>query len=134
MPLINVSVIHRLSHGSLNRLLRPIKFFTETKSFHSVSNLNSCLLSKSGKACQPLNIVRWQFDFSKTPPKIERRSEWFSGKRKLPRTSKERNLTTLLYLVSLAVLTTGASYAAVPLYRIFCQVVLSSINNFVLGQ
>jgi hypothetical protein len=41
---------------------------------------------------------------------------------RVPRTSKERNLTTLLYLISLAVLTAGASYAAVPLYRIFCQV------------
>ena len=38
-----------------------------------------------------------------------------------PKTSRERNLTTLLYLISAAVGTTGAAYAAVPLYRAFCQ-------------
>ena len=30
-------------------------------------------------------------------------------------------MTTLLYLISAAIATTGASYAAVPLYRAFCQ-------------
>ena len=30
-------------------------------------------------------------------------------------------MTTLLYLVSAAVATTGAAYASVPLYRVFCQ-------------
>lgn len=35
-------------------------------------------------------------------------------------TSAEKNTTTLLYLISLAILTAGASYAAVPLYRMFC--------------
>ena len=38
-----------------------------------------------------------------------------------PKTSRERNLTTLLYLISAAVGTTGAAYVAVPLYRAFCQ-------------
>jgi cytochrome c oxidase assembly protein subunit 11 len=36
-------------------------------------------------------------------------------------TTAERNKTTLTYLVSLLILTVGASYAAVPMYRIFCQ-------------
>ncbi len=36
-------------------------------------------------------------------------------------TTSERNKTTLLYLASVMILTVGASYAAVPLYRIFCQ-------------
>ena len=35
--------------------------------------------------------------------------------------SRDRNITTLLYLISAAVLTCGASYAAVPLYRMFCS-------------
>ena len=30
-------------------------------------------------------------------------------------------MTTLLYLISAAIATAGASYAAVPLYRVFCQ-------------
>ena len=30
-------------------------------------------------------------------------------------------MTTLLYLISAAVATTGAAYASVPLYRVFCQ-------------
>ena len=38
-----------------------------------------------------------------------------------PKTTRERNLTTLLYLLSAAIATTGAAYAAVPLYRVFCQ-------------
>ena len=33
----------------------------------------------------------------------------------------QREKTTLLYVVSLAILTVGVSYAAVPLYRIYCQ-------------
>ena len=37
------------------------------------------------------------------------------------KTTKERSDTTMMYLVSLVILTVGASYAAVPLYRIFCQ-------------
>lgn len=52
-----------------------------------------------------------QFKFSKPPP---------SG-RPLPKTTRERNRTTLLYLISAAIATVGASYAAVPLYRVFCQ-------------
>ena len=38
-----------------------------------------------------------------------------------PKTTRERNVTTLLYLISAAIATAGASYAAVPLYRVFCQ-------------
>eukprot|EP00088_Acartia_fossae_P015869 TRINITY_DN187_c0_g1_i1.p1 TRINITY_DN187_c0_g1~~TRINITY_DN187_c0_g1_i1.p1 ORF type:complete len:264 (-),score=55.40 TRINITY_DN187_c0_g1_i1:253-1044(-) len=38
-----------------------------------------------------------------------------------PRTTHEKNLTTFYYLCSMAVLTVGAAYAAVPLYRAFCQ-------------
>ncbi len=51
-----------------------------------------------------------QFSYSRKPPP-----------RKPPRTTKERSQTTLFYLLSLAVATAGASYAAVPLYRVFCQ-------------
>jgi len=39
----------------------------------------------------------------------------------MPKTTRERNLTTLLYLISAAIATAGASYAAVPLYKVFCQ-------------
>ncbi len=52
-----------------------------------------------------------KFDFSRGPV-LPRRP---------PPTSKERSRTTLYYLLSLAVATAGASYAAVPLYRVFCQ-------------
>lgn len=34
---------------------------------------------------------------------------------------KQRNKSVILYLASVAVLTVGLSYAAVPLYRMFCQ-------------
>ena len=36
--------------------------------------------------------------------------------------SKERNRTTMMYVASAVIVTVGATYAAVPLYRIFCQV------------
>eukprot|EP00092_Neocalanus_flemingeri_P011403 GFUD01012286.1.p1 GENE.GFUD01012286.1~~GFUD01012286.1.p1 ORF type:complete len:263 (-),score=54.75 GFUD01012286.1:92-880(-) len=55
--------------------------------------------------------IRTQFKFSKAPPST----------RPLPKTTRERNRTTLLYLISAAIGTVGASYAAVPLYRVFCQ-------------
>ena len=64
----------------------------------------------------PANVIhiprRYKYDFSK---------EKMDPRRPLPMTSRERNMSTFLYLLSLAVLTVGASYAAVPLYRIFCQ-------------
>ena len=46
---------------------------------------------------------------------------WFFSGRPRPKTTRERNITTLLYLLSAAIATTGAAYAAVPLYRVFCQ-------------
>jgi len=38
-----------------------------------------------------------------------------------PLNTHQRNMTTLLYTMSAAVATVGLSYAAVPLYRAFCQ-------------
>ena len=55
-----------------------------------------------------------QFKFGKQSPLP-------SGRPRRPKTSRERNVTTLLYLISAAVATTGAAYASVPLYRVFCQ-------------
>jgi len=48
-----------------------------------------------------------------------RKKRKFGGK--LPLTTAERNTSTFLYLCSLAIATVGASYAAVPLYRAYCQ-------------
>ena len=36
---------------------------------------------------------------------------------------QKRNRTTAIYTIALAIVVLGASYAAVPLYRIFCQVI-----------
>jgi len=60
--------------------------------------------------------IRNLFDFSKQEKPFSKNEKWFR-KPKMYKTSKERNQTTFLYLMSLAVLTAGASYAAVPLYR-----------------
>lgn len=35
---------------------------------------------------------------------------------------KEKIRSTLNYMIALGIMTVGLSYAAVPLYRIFCQV------------
>ena len=39
-----------------------------------------------------------------------------------PRSASRQSNTTLLYIASTVVLVLGAAYAAVPLYRLFCQV------------
>jgi len=45
----------------------------------------------------------------------------FFRKVRRPRTTAEKNRTTVLYLSSAVIATVGASYAAVPLYKVFCQ-------------
>jgi len=40
----------------------------------------------------------------------------------------EKNRSTVYYVVALGVLVGGLSYAAVPLYRIFCQVEFNFVN------
>ena len=42
---------------------------------------------------------------------------------------QQRNRTTAIYTVALVVVVLGASYAAVPLYRIFCQVSIGNSNT-----
>jgi len=74
------------------------------------------------------HICRFKsFDFTKkeTTP-IKNANWWTKWKRETVKyerqlTSAEKNTSTLLYLISLAILTAGASYAAVPLYRMFCS-------------
>ena len=43
---------------------------------------------------------------------------------------QQRNRTTAIYTVALVVVVLGVSYAAVPLYRIFCQVRIGTISNY----
>jgi len=66
-----------------------------------------------------------RFDFSKKKA-VEKPKDFFGNdsffrRKRRPQTSAQRNLTTMLYVIGVAVLTTGMSYAAVPLYRMFCQ-------------
>jgi len=46
---------------------------------------------------------------------------FFAVKEEKFQSSKERNRTTMMYVASAVIVTVGATYAAVPLYRIFCQ-------------
>lgn len=72
-------------------------------------------------------IFRSKFDFTKKSSQnpVQRHNRWVRFKRLFfksnTKTSAERSKTTLIYMLGLAILTTGASYAAVPLYRVFCQ-------------
>ena len=50
------------------------------------------------------------FNFTRKPPPTENL-----------KTSRQRKQTSLLYVLALAVVTAGGSYAAVPLYKMFCQ-------------
>jgi len=77
------------------------------------------------------HICRFKsFDFSKkdiNSSPVKNANWWTKWKRQTIRyetqalSSRDRNISTLLYLISAAVLTCGASYAAVPLYRMFCS-------------
>jgi len=55
-------------------------------------------------------LRRTQFNFGKKPKPLQP-----------PRTKVDESRTTMMYLYALALATAGAAYAAVPLYRIFCQ-------------
>ena len=44
-------------------------------------------------------------------------------------TFHERNKTTAIYAIALAVAVMGFSYLAVPLYRLFCQVLFSHVKE-----
>mgnify|MGYP006973421489 CR=1 FL=1 len=44
-------------------------------------------------------------------------------------TFHERNKTTAIYVIALAVAVMGFSYLAVPLYRLFCQVLFSNVKG-----
>jgi hypothetical protein len=67
-------------------------------------------------------VFRFMFIVTEHNP-VKNANSWTKWKRKSIQyqTTAERNKSTLLYLLSLAILTAGASYAAVPLYRMFCQ-------------
>jgi len=51
----------------------------------------------------------------------KRFDKFFEVKEQPPIPSKERNRTSMMYVASAVMFTVGATYAAVPLYRIFCQ-------------
>jgi len=77
-----------------------------------------------------LHICRFKsFDFSNNKKEIspiKNANSWTKWKRKYTAyernmTSQDKALSTLFYMLSLAILTTGAAYAAVPLYRMFCS-------------
>ena len=85
---------------------RLLKVQTVVKTFPNMSLRGSCRqLHRNVTGFQ-----NPQFKFTrKEPPKV------------LPKTTSQKSKTTLFYLMALGVATVGASYAAVPLYRIFCQ-------------
>lgn len=88
-------------------------------------NLNVTTNTKKSIICLQISCRHKSFDFSgKNNSPVKNANWWTKWKRKSIQyqTTAERNKSTLLYLLSLAILTAGASYAAVPLYRMFCQV------------
>ena len=97
----------------------------------STRNFALCQASFKRNICT--NVIRFNQNKPKKSPikrwneerenqfwtKFDRWFESFEKQTHIP--SKERNRTTILYLISSCLLTVGAAYAAVPLYRIFCQ-------------
>ena len=98
-------------------------------SIRKVSAINEIQPSKNVKTkMQDLKMFQaneWIFTLILDP--VKDANWWTVWKRKVikfekqQQTTAEKNKTTLLYLISLAILTAGASYAAVPLYRMFCS-------------
>ena len=90
---------------------RPLWFTGRIKSYPYISNQ---LLIQSRKKITDRYVLS-RYHFSTSSPNFFARNV-DSGKNK-------RSQSTLYYLGALGVLVVGASYAAVPLYRIFCQVI-----------
>lgn len=88
-------------------------------------DLNYCFVSGTGLFLQmircslarifPRKYVRSHF---RHPDSTRSNGNWSKNDARL----KERHKSTLYYLGACTVLVAGASYAAVPMYRIFCQV------------
>jgi len=123
--------IVRLSPWTSKCLLRQFSQFKHSEldrisSAKSLNIKNFNLLANTKNSFIYLQIYCRQksFDFSKKESNPVKNANWWTiWKRKSIKyhTTAERNKSTLLYLISLAILTAGASYAAVPLYRMFCQ-------------
>lgn len=62
----------------------------------------------------------WGPGFSKKCVLENANIRWYSSPRDVP--GSQRNKSTVYYVIALGVLVGGFSYAAVPLYRLFCQV------------
>ena len=83
------------------------------------------------KRLSSFTSYRSLFNFAKKPPPSKpprtlKDGTQFNFARKPrpstpPRTLKDESRTTMTYLFALAFATAGAAYAAVPLYRVFCQ-------------
>ena len=93
------------------------------------SEIRTCILQGSkisrnicSDSCKPMSVAQSVRPISTSPPIFTFKfSKQSNTNKKRPKTTRERNQTTLLYLISAAIATVGASYAAVPLYRVFCQ-------------
>jgi len=116
--------------GTHAGLLQIINHCAARKSFssirpvlrdHCVKLLDQCGVSSKTFSTSTLGRTKNIVSSNKMPPpKIDLgKRQKKGGKRKM--TTRERNVTALFYLLSAAVGTVGASYAAVPLYRAYCQ-------------
>jgi len=88
------------SKGSTKPAISPVKQYNSTKPTSPVKQYNQK---------QRENTFWKRFD------------KFFEVKEQPPIPSKERNRTSMMYVASAVMFTVGATYAAVPLYRIFCQ-------------
>jgi len=97
------------------------------------STISNCFRNVSSKAKPNLRDVGSKGPTKPSPVKQynqkqrdatnfwKRFDKFFEVKEKPPIPSKERNRTSMMYVSSAVIFTVGATYAAVPLYRIFCQ-------------
>jgi len=82
-------------------------------SLFGVSSSALCGRAAVLRLLRPTNTaisMRTQYNFARKPKPA-----------KPPRTLQDESRTTMTYLFALAFATAGAAYAAVPLYRVFCQ-------------
>ena len=129
---ITKSVINQFSVNScINKLcfVQPDYLNCYKRTFNSTLNYSKSLCSDNNIKWKSFNYVFNRKRFLFPLKKLTNKSFFCTSSRNLLRFSNESqskgSRSTLYYLTAVGILAIGLSYAAVPLYRIFCQVCMN---------
>ena len=104
---------------------KKTKIFPELLTLRRAKKIRNCKTLEFGEMFGVLHFQTKQMrnmrHFRHFVRQQEEKVGSFSGMRFMSNSRQERNKSFALYLVSVAVGVVGLSYAAVPLYKVFCQ-------------